>query len=118
MKIRRYGETDRLLMRSMETSGVGDTVRAIIADVAENGDAALLRYAIGESADAELVRAESEVRRRFRRSGSHQGFRRCGRIRRLFRHGNARQQHTADEKHCADALGGFQGCCTSLKACR
>ena len=32
-------------MRSMETSGVGDTVRAIIADVAENGDAALLRYA-------------------------------------------------------------------------
>ena len=55
---------------------------------------------------------------RFRRSGSHQGFRRCGRIRRLFRHGNACQQHTADEKHCANALGGFQGCCTSLKACR
>ena len=31
-------------------------------------EVALLRYAIGESADAELVRAESEVRRRFRRS--------------------------------------------------
>ena len=31
-------------------------------------EVALLRRAIGENADAELVRAESEVRRRFRRS--------------------------------------------------
>ena len=49
MKIIRYSEMDSLLMRSMETSGVGETVRAIIEDVAHNGDAALLAY--GEKFD-------------------------------------------------------------------
>ena len=54
MKIIRYSEMDSLLMRCMETSGVGDTVRAIIADVVNNGDAALLAY--GEKFDgAKLV---------------------------------------------------------------
>ena len=42
MKIIRYSEMDRILMRCMETSGVEESVRAIIADVAQNGDAALL----------------------------------------------------------------------------
>lgn len=49
MKIIRYSEMDSLLMRCMETSGVGETVRAIIADVEKNGDAALLAY--GEKFD-------------------------------------------------------------------
>ena len=49
MKMIRYSEMDSLLMRCMETSGVGETVRAIIADVAQNGDAALLAY--GEKFD-------------------------------------------------------------------
>ena len=49
MKIIRYSEMDSLLMRCMETSGVGDTVRAIIEDVVKNGDAALLAY--GEKFD-------------------------------------------------------------------
>ena len=49
MKIIRYSEMDSMLMRCMETSGVGETVRAIIADVEKNGDAALLAY--GEKFD-------------------------------------------------------------------
>ena len=49
MKIIRYSEMDSMLMRCMETSGVGETVRAIIANVAQNGDAALLAY--GEKFD-------------------------------------------------------------------
>ena len=49
MKIIRYSEMDSMLMRCMETSGVGDTVRAILADVAQNGDAALIAY--GEKFD-------------------------------------------------------------------
>ncbi|MBR4039138.1 MAG: histidinol dehydrogenase [Clostridia bacterium] len=36
---------DSMLMRCMETSGVGDAVRVIVSDVARNGDAALLAYA-------------------------------------------------------------------------
>ena len=40
---------DSLLMRCMETSGVGETVRAILADVAQNGDGALIAY--GEKFD-------------------------------------------------------------------
>lgn len=44
MKIIRYSEMDSLLMRCMETSGVGETVRAILADVEKDGDAALLAY--------------------------------------------------------------------------
>jgi len=49
VKIIRYSEMDSMLMRCMETSGVGDTVRAILADVAQNGDAALIAY--GEKFD-------------------------------------------------------------------
>lgn len=49
MKIIRYSEMDSMLMRCMETSGVGETVRAIIANVVQNGDAALLAY--GEKFD-------------------------------------------------------------------
>lgn len=45
MKIIRYSEMDSMLMRCMETSGVGDAVRVIVSDVARNGDAALLAYA-------------------------------------------------------------------------
>ncbi|MBR3796226.1 MAG: histidinol dehydrogenase [Clostridia bacterium] len=37
---------NQMLMRSMETSGVSDTVRAIIDDVAKNGDEALKAYAL------------------------------------------------------------------------
>ena len=44
MKIIRYSEMDSMLMRCMETSGVGDTVRAIIDNVVSNGDDALLAY--------------------------------------------------------------------------
>lgn len=46
MKIVRYSEiaAGDMLMRSMETSGVGDTVRAIIENVAENGDQAIKAY--------------------------------------------------------------------------
>lgn len=46
MKIVRYSKiaAGDMLMRSMETSGVGDTVRAIIDNVAKNGDQALLDY--------------------------------------------------------------------------
>ena len=46
MKIIRYSEMNQMLMRSMETSGVSDTVRAIIDDVAKNGDEALKAYAL------------------------------------------------------------------------
>jgi len=49
VKIIRYSEMDSMLMRCMETSGVGETVRAILAEVAKNGDAALLAY--GEKFD-------------------------------------------------------------------
>ncbi|MBQ2992015.1 MAG: histidinol dehydrogenase [Clostridia bacterium] len=45
MKIIRYGEAGALLMRSMETASVSDTVRAIIEDVAQKGDEALKAYA-------------------------------------------------------------------------
>ncbi len=47
MKIYRYGQVplQDLLIRTVETSGVSEAVRAIIADVAERGDAALLDYA-------------------------------------------------------------------------
>ena len=46
MKIVRYSEiaAGDMLMRSMETSGVGDTVRAIIENVSENGDQAIKAY--------------------------------------------------------------------------
>jgi len=44
MRIVKYGEAGELLMRTMETAGVSDTVRAIIDDVAKNGDAALKAY--------------------------------------------------------------------------
>ncbi|MBQ7887361.1 MAG: histidinol dehydrogenase [Clostridia bacterium] len=54
---------DSMLMRCMETSGVGETVRAIIADVAKNGDAALLAY--GEKFDGakleSLAVSEAEI---------------------------------------------------------
>ena len=49
MKIIRYSDMDSMLMRCMETSGVGDTVRAIVEDVARSGDAALIAY--GEKYD-------------------------------------------------------------------
>ena len=44
MKIYRYGQVpmDELLIRTVETSGVSEQVRAIIADVAARGDAALI----------------------------------------------------------------------------
>ncbi len=44
MKIYRYGQVpmDQLLIRTVETSGVSEQVRAIIADVAARGDAALI----------------------------------------------------------------------------
>jgi len=47
MKIYNYNETDpsELLMRSMQTSGVGPIVEEIIKNVAENGDKALKEYA-------------------------------------------------------------------------
>ena len=47
MKIYLYGQVplEDLLIRTVETSGVSEAVRAIIADVAERGDAALLDYA-------------------------------------------------------------------------
>jgi len=47
MKILNYEEIDKstLFLRRLEDSGVEDVVRDIIADVAENGDAALLSYA-------------------------------------------------------------------------
>jgi len=44
MRIVKYGEAGALLMRTMETAGVSDTVRTIIDDVARNGDAALKLY--------------------------------------------------------------------------
>lgn len=46
MKIIRYDELTEgaLLMRCMETSGVSDTVRGIISDVAQRGDEALYAY--------------------------------------------------------------------------
>ena len=63
MKIVKYSEMDNLLMRCMETSGVGDTVRGIIADVVQNGDAALKAY--GEKFDGAKLEAlavsESEI---------------------------------------------------------
>lgn len=47
MKILKYSETEKsqMLMRSIESSGVGPAVSRIIADVAQNGDAALYAYA-------------------------------------------------------------------------
>jgi len=47
MKILDYNEIDKstLFLRRLEDSGVEDTVRDIIADVAKNGDDALLKYA-------------------------------------------------------------------------
>jgi len=46
MKILKYSETDqsKLLMRELDEANVTDTVRAIIEDVAKNGDAALFAY--------------------------------------------------------------------------
>ena len=46
MKILRYSETEKsqMLMRQLDETNVADTVRAIIADVAKNGDAALYTY--------------------------------------------------------------------------
>jgi len=44
MRIAKYGEAGGLLMRTMETAGVGEAVRAILADVEKNGDAALYAY--------------------------------------------------------------------------
>ena len=46
---------DAMLMRCMETSGVGETVRAIVEDVAKNGDAALLAY--GEKFDGAKLKS-------------------------------------------------------------
>ena len=47
MRIVNLNETDKatLFLRSLEDSGVGETVAAIIRDVAQNGDSALLAYA-------------------------------------------------------------------------
>ena len=47
MKILDYNEIDKstLFLRRLEDSGVGETVAAIIRDVAQNGDSALLAYA-------------------------------------------------------------------------
>jgi histidinol dehydrogenase len=47
MKIQNLNETDRstLFLRRLEDSGVEETVRGIIADVAQNGDYALIAYA-------------------------------------------------------------------------
>jgi histidinol dehydrogenase len=47
MKILNYEQIDKstLFLRRLEDSGVEDVVRAIIADVAQNGDRALLEYA-------------------------------------------------------------------------
>ena len=45
MKIVLYNRAEKLLMRPMESAGVGPAVSAIIADVAQNGDAALRAYA-------------------------------------------------------------------------
>jgi len=46
MKILKYSETEKskLLMRELDEANVTDAVRAIIADVAKNGDAALFAY--------------------------------------------------------------------------
>ncbi len=65
VKIIRYSEMDQMLMRSMETSGVSDTVRAIIEDVAKNGDAAMKAYALrfdGAALDAlQVTQAEIDA---------------------------------------------------------
>jgi histidinol dehydrogenase len=47
MRIFNYNETDKntLFLRTLEDSGVGETVSGIIRDVAQNGDSALLAYA-------------------------------------------------------------------------
>lgn len=47
MRILQYSETEKsqMLMRSIESSGVGPAVSAIIEDVAQNGDKALFAYA-------------------------------------------------------------------------
>lgn len=63
VKIIRYSEMDQMLMRSMETSGVSDTVRTIVDDVAKNGDAAMKAYALrfdGAALDALQV-AQAEI---------------------------------------------------------
>ncbi len=59
------------IMRSiLEKAGPGSDAGAYLVPHCKGiaDEVALLRRAIGENADAELVRAESEVRRRFRRS--------------------------------------------------
>ena len=64
MKIINLNETDKatLFLRSLEDSAVGDTVAAIIRDVAQNGDRALLAYAKkfdrAELATLEVTEAE------------------------------------------------------------
>ena len=66
MKIVNLNETDKstLLLRSLEDSGVGETVAAIIRDVAQNGDSALLAYAKkfdrAELTSLEVTQAEME----------------------------------------------------------
>ena len=66
MKIVNLNETDKstLLLRSLEDSGVGETVAAIIRDVAQNGDRALLAYAKkfdhAELTSLEVTQAEME----------------------------------------------------------
>ena len=47
MKIIRYADAERgsLLLRTVEETGVGPQVAAIIADVAKRGDDALIDYA-------------------------------------------------------------------------
>ncbi|MBR4952912.1 MAG: histidinol dehydrogenase, partial [Oscillospiraceae bacterium] len=46
MKILKYSETEKspMLMRQLDETNVADTVRAIISDVAKNGDEALFAY--------------------------------------------------------------------------
>ena len=64
MKIVNLNETDKstLFLRTLEDSGVGETVSQIIRDVAQNGDSALLAYAKkfdrAELSDLEVTEAE------------------------------------------------------------
>lgn len=67
MKILDYNEIDKstLFLRRLEDSGVEDIVRDIIADVAKNGDDALLKYAKkfdrAELAGLEVTQAEMDA---------------------------------------------------------
>lgn len=65
MKILNYEEIDKstLFLRRLEDSGVEDIVREIIADVAENGDRALIAYAkkFDRAALTELEVTEAEM---------------------------------------------------------